>query len=174
MRASKKLTLSAMLVALGAVLMAIGGYVEVLDLTVCAVVSLLVAFSCVEIGSPYTWLIWLATSLATFLIQPGKSLWLLYLLIFGIYPILKGFIERAARPLWYLFKLLFVNAVLALLTYVWELIFGVALVPIENKLIVIGVYAVMNIAFIAYDMFITVMMRIYFAKFRNRIKNLLK
>ena len=69
-----------MLVALGTVLMVVGGYVEVLDLTVCALVSLLVAFACVEIGSPYTWLIWLATSLATFLIPTGKSLWLLYLL----------------------------------------------------------------------------------------------
>ena len=174
MRATKKLTLSAMLVALGTVLMVVGGYVEVLDLTVCALVSLLVAFACVEIGSPYTWLIWLATALATFLIPTGKSLWLLYLLIFGIYPILKGLIERLSRPLWYVMKLLFINAVLVALTFAYELIFGVPLVPIENKMIVIGVYLVMNVAFIAYDMFITVMMRVYFLRFRNRIKNLLK
>ena len=174
MRGTKKLTLSAMLVALGAVLMVIGGYVEVLDLTVCAVVSLLVAFACIEIGAPYTWLIWVATALATFLIQPGKSLWLLYLLIFGIYPILKGYIERMPRSLWLLFKLVFINAILATMTFVYEFIFAVPLVPIDNKIIVLGVYAVMNIAFIAYDMFITIMMRIYFGRFRNRIKNLLK
>ncbi len=174
MRATKKLTLSAMLVALGTVLMVIGGYVEVLDLTVCALVSLLVAFACVEIGTPYTWLIWLATSLATFLIPTGKALWLLYLLIFGIYPILKGYIERLTRPLWYVLKLVFINAILALLSFAYEFIFELPLVPIDNKYIVVGVYAVMNIAFIAYDMFITVMIRVYFGKFRNRIKNLLK
>ena len=60
------------------------------------------------------------------------------------------------------------------MTFVYEFIFAVPLVPIDNKIIVLGVYAVMNIAFIAYDMFITIMMRIYFGRFRNRIKNLLK
>ena len=174
MRATKKLTLSAMLSALGTALMVVGGYVEVLDLTVCALVSLLVAFACVEIGSPYTWLIWLVTSLSTFLIPTGKSLWLLYLLIFGIYPILKGLIERLPRPVWYVLKLLFINVILVIMTFAYELIFGVPLVPIENKIFVIGVYLVMNVGFIAYDMFITVMMRMYLFKLRSRIKNLLK
>jgi len=174
MRATKKLTLSAMLSALGTVLMVVGGYVEVLDLTVCALVSLLVAFACVEIGAPYTWLIWLVTSLATFLIPTGKSLWLLYLLIFGIYPILKGLIERTPRPLWYALKLVFINVILAALTFAYELIFSVPLVPIENKIVVLCVYLVMNVAFIVYDMFITAMIRVYFLRFRNRIKNLLK
>ena len=57
---------------------------------------------------------------------------------------------------------------------VLPLIFGVPLVPIENKIFVIGVYLVMNVGFIAYDMFITVMMRMYLFKLRSRIKNLLK
>ena len=69
---------------------------------------------------------------------------------------------------------MFINAILALLSFAYEIIFELPLVPIDNKYIVVGVYAVMNIAFIAYDMFITVMMRLYFGKFRNRIKNLLK
>jgi hypothetical protein len=163
-----------MLVALGTVLMVVGSYVGVLDLTVCALVSLLVAFVCVEIGTPYNWLVWLTTSLITVVIPPSRMIGLLYFLVFGIYPILKGYIERAPRVLWYVFKLVFINAILALLSFAYEFIFKVPLVPIDNKYIVVGVYAVMNIAFIAYDMFITVMIRVYFGKFRNRIKNLLK
>ena len=174
MRATKKLTLSAMLVALGVVLMIVGGLVGVLDLTVCALVSLLVAFACVEIGSPYTWLVWVATSLIAFIIPYCRTLAPLYLLIFGIYPILKGFIERTPRIVWYVLKLVFINIMLVLLSLVSELMSGVPLVPLENKIAVAAVYLVMNVGFIAYDMFITVMLRVYFGKFRNRIKNLLK
>ena len=77
MSSTKKLALSAMLVALGSVFMIIGSFVEVLDLTVCALASLIVAFAYLEIGSPYTWLIWLATSLCTALL--GGVLWMEYL-----------------------------------------------------------------------------------------------
>ena len=174
MRSTKKLTLSGVLVALGAVLMVLGGFVEVLDLTVCALVSLIVVFVCIEIGTPYTFLVWLATSLATFLLSPGKTLWLLYLLIFGIYPILKGYIERLKRPLWLILKLVFINAVLLTLSFLFEIIFSVPLVVLPSKLATAAVYLVMNIAFAAYDKFISVMVRIYFGKFRNRIKHLLK
>jgi hypothetical protein len=163
-----------MLVALGTVLMVVGSYVGVLDLTVCALVSLLVAFVCVEIGTPYNWLVWLTTSLITVVIPPSRMIGLLYFLVFGIYPILKGYIERAPRVLWYVFKLVFINVILVLLTLGSEFLLGVPLVAIENKIIVALIYLVMNVAFIVYDMFITVMLRVYLFKFRNRIKNLLK
>jgi hypothetical protein len=172
---TKKLTLSAMLVALGVVFMLLGSYVQVLDLTVCALVSLLVAFACIEIGPPFNWLVWIATSVLTLLIPAeSRMIGLIYFMIFGIYPILKGYIERAPRTLWYVFKLVFINSVLVALSFAFELLFKQPLVMIDNKVFVVLVYLVMNVAFIAYDMFITVMVRLYFAKFRNRIKNLLK
>ena len=174
MRATKKLTLSAMTVALGTVLMVLGGFVEVLDLTVLAVVSLLSVFVYIELHSPYTWLVWLATSLCTFLISPGKSLWLLFLLIFGIFPILKGYIERLKRPIWIVLKLVYINIILAALSFAYELIFSVPLVVLENKILIVGAYAVMNVAFLVYDKFLSVMVILYFEKFRNRIKHLLK
>ena len=62
MKQTKKLTLSAMIVALGTVFMKLGSIIEVFDLTAAALASMLVAFVYVEIGSPYTWLVWLATS----------------------------------------------------------------------------------------------------------------
>ena len=175
MRQTKKVTLSAMIVALGTVFMVLGGFIEVLDLSVCALASLLVVFAYIEIGKPYYWLVWICTSLATFLLSPGKQLWILYLAIFGIYPILKAFFERIKnRSLWLVLKLVYINIVLVAFTFVWEFVFSVPLFVFDNKLFVAGAYAVVNVGFIAYDAFISVMVRLYFVKLRPRFKSLLK
>ena len=67
MRKTKKLTLAAMIVALGAAIMVIGAYIGIMELSMGAFASVLMAFVFIEIGSPYTYGVWLCTSLATFL-----------------------------------------------------------------------------------------------------------
>lgn len=174
MRQTKKITLSAMVVALGTVFMVIGGFVEILDLTVCALASLLMAFVYIEIGSPYTWLVWLCTSLATFLCFPGGIIWMEYFLIFGIYPILKAYIEKLPRGVWIFIKLLFINAIIWMLIFGVELILGIPFFAVDKLWLKAGVYVIMNVAFIAYDLFITVLVRFYFERLRHRFRNFLK
>lgn len=174
MRKTKKITLSAMLVALGTVFMVLGAVFEVLDLSVCALASLLVVFAYLELGSPYTWLIWLCTALASALIFPGSVIWAEYLLVFGIYPILKAYIERLPRWSWLPVKLIFINAIVWALIFLVDLIFGTPFLESELFWMQAVTYALINIAFVAYDMFITVMVRLYFEKFRHRFKKFLK
>ena len=160
--------------ALGAVIIALGAMVEVLDLTVCALASLIVVFIYLEIGSPYTWLTWLATSLITFFIFPGKPIWLNYFLIFGIYPLIKAYIEKLPKAVWLLVKLVYANAVIWAMLFLMNLIFGIPLFEKDILWLKIALYAVMNVAFVAYDLFITVSVRIYFVKIRPKIANMLK
>ncbi len=174
MRPAKKITVSAITVALGAVIMAVGALFEVLDLTTCCVASLLVMFIYIEIGSPYTWLTWLCTSLAVFLIAPARFVWAEYLFIFGIYPILKAYIERLQRPLWLPIKALFFVLVVGGAYLACELLLGIPFFEVEATWMKIGVSAVILIAAAAYDMFLTVLIRFYIFKIRPRIKNLLK
>ena len=174
MRATKKLTLSSILTALGAVIMALGAMVEVLDLSVCVLASLIVVFIYLEIGSPYTWLTWLATSLISFLIFPGKTVWLNYFLIFGVYPLLKAYIEKLPRAVWLLIKLCYANAVIVAMFFLMELVFGVPLFEKDALWLKAVLYVVINVAFIAYDLFITMAVRIYFLKIRPRIASMLK
>ena len=180
MNKTKKITLSAMLVAIGTMFMVIGAVIELMDLTAVAFASLLVTFAYIELGSPYTYLVWLCTSLATFLLYPGSLMWLMYLLIFGIYPILKGYIERLPKAFWWLIKLVFANLTFTLLVLGTEFIIGVpfferdtlfGLPPIVVKVIL---WLMMNVMFVLYDIFITIMVRYYFTKLRDRFKNLLK
>ena len=163
-----------MIVAIGAAFMALVGLIEVLDLSVLAFSSLLIAFVYIEIGSPYTWLVWLCTSLASFLLLPGSLIWIEYLAIFGIYPILKAYIEKLHRPVWIVIKLVYINVVLWGLFLVFEFVLGYSIFIYDKLWLKIGVYLVANVAFVAYDLFLTVLIRVYFQKFRNRFKHLLK
>ena len=174
MRQTKKITLSAILVALGVAFMALGAVLEVLDLTVCALASLLVVFVYLEIGSPYTWLVWVCTSLITFLIFPGSILWVEYLLVFGVYPIIKAYIERLPKFSWWIIKLVFFNMIVWALFAIVEFVLGLPFFEGDTFWWKAALYLLMNVAFVAYDMFITVMVRLYYDKFRKRFIRFLK
>ncbi len=170
-----------MTVALGVLFMVLGAAIEVLDLTAVVLASLLVMFIYVELGSPYTWLVWLSTSLLAFVFYPGSLMWLVYLTIFGIYPILKGYIERLPRVLWLVIKAVFINAVLVLLVLFADALVGVpffgeigavAFIPAPVMLGIL--FVAMNLAFFLYDRMIIVMLHFYEIKIRPKIKNILK
>ena len=171
---TKKLTLSAITVTLGTVIMALGAILEVMDLTTCCFASLLVMLVYTEIGSPYTWLVWLCTSFAMFMILPAKPIWGEYLFIFGIYPILKAYIERTTRWLWLILKALFFAVVIVGAYFVCELLLGVPFFETEVLWLKVGTSVLIAVCAATYDMFLTVMFRFYVFKIRPRIKNLLK
>ena len=174
MRQTKKITLSAMMVALSTAIMLLGAVIEVLDLSVCAIASLLVVFIYLEIGSYYPWLVWICTTLATALIYPGSAIWVEYALIFGLYPLIKAYIERLPRWTWLVVKLVYINAVIWGIFCVCELLLGIPFFEDGGTVIIIVTYVLSNIAFVAYDFFIMVMVRFYFDKLRPRFKKYLK
>ena len=184
MRATKKLTLSAILVAMSVVVMVLGGVIPVLDLSMSAMASLIVAFAYIEIGSPYTWLIWVSTTVLSAVLFPGSLLWVSYLVAFGIYPIVKGYIERAPRGIWLLLKLLFANAAIWLMILGSELVLGLPLFNIEGLglditertafFIKAALYLVLNLVFFAYDLCITACVRFYMAKLSHRFQKFLR
>ena len=174
MKETKKLTISAILTALGVVIMLLGAVIEVLDLSVGAIASLIVVFVFVEIGKPYHWLVWICTSLITAIIYPGSALWIEYLLIFGIYPILKSYIERLPKWSWWPVKLVYINAVVGLLALAMEKLLGIPFFEDEGAWMRVLFWALLNVAFVMYDIFIKVLVRAYFAKYRERVISLIK
>ena len=174
MRKTKKLTLSAMLVAMGVVIMALGSATEVLDLSTSVLASMLVAFACIELGAPYNYLIWIATTVLSAVIFPASLAWMSYLFVFGFWPIIKGLVERAPRPFWLILKALFSVAAIAALAFAVELLTGVPLVVTERTLLKIALYALVFVCFFLYDAAMSAFIRFYLIKLRHRFKNLLK
>ena len=161
------------MVALGTAFMLLGAVIEVFDLSVCAIASMLVVFVYIEIGSYYPWLVWICTSIATALIYPASLMWVEYLLVFGIYPLMKAYIERLPRWTWLIVKLAYINAVIWGLFFISERL-GIPFFGEETKLLIIITYVLMNVAFVSYDIFIVIMLRVYYEKLRPRFAKLLK
>ena len=172
-----------MTVALGVVFLAIGSLLSVLDLSSAVLASLLVSFIYLELGSPYTWLVWLATALLSFIMFPGSFAWLTYLSVFGIFPIMKGYIERLPRIFWMPLKLVFFNAMFTLIVLFSEVLIGQSVFGdftgiSEHQMVIYGLYVgiwlLFNLGFILYDRMIVVLVVWYEQKLRPRLANLLK
>ena len=182
MKQTKKITVSAMAVALGVVFMTLGFFVEALDLTVAALCSIIMLFVFIEVGKPYTFLVWLCTSLLGTLFFTGSLVWVTYFLVFGIYPIVKAYIERAKRIFWLPLKLVFFNISALILISVSEFILGIPFfgeinIPLfEGKEWIFKalVYVLLNLAFVVYDIFLTLMVKAYFLRVRPRISKIIK
>ena len=95
-------------------------------------------------------------------------------MVFGIYPLLKAYIERLPRWSWWPIKLLFINAEIWGIFAVSELLLGIPFFGEERMIMKVALYVLINVAFVAYDLFITVMVRLYYEKFRRRFKQFLK
>ena len=181
MKQTKKLTISAMVVALGTIFMLLGAVIEVFDLTAVALASVLVAFVYIEIGSPYTWLVWICTTLCTFLCYQHSPMWFIYFVLFGIYPILKGYIERLPRAFWWPIRILFGNVAFVLMIFGVGFITGIPFIDTEetffgitgSALYIVAIVLV-NLAMVAYDFFLGVMIRYYMENLRPKFKKILK
>ncbi len=187
MRSTKKVTLSAMMCALSVVVLALGAVFEAFDLTAAALASICITFINIEIGAPYTFIAWICTTLLSFLFFPQSMLWIEYLLLFGLYPVLKGYIEKLPRLAWWPIKLPLYNLCLFLMAEGMGFILGVDFFGIEGdwkNIFSMGaaiwwespliLLIVANIAFVAYDLFLTMAMRVYMLKYRPRLQKYLK
>ena len=94
--------------------------------------------------------------------------------VFGVFPILKYYIEKLKRPFWFPLKLLYVNACIVGLIFAMELIFGTPFFTTDLLIVKIALYIVLNGAFLAYDRLLTLLIRLYIGKYRQRFKHLFK
>ena len=167
----KYLTVSAMLSALGVVMLGLGSLVEVLDLTFAVIASLLTVYAVIEIGGAYPWLIWIVTSVVALLILPLKTPVLFYALLTGYYPILKQKIERrmARVPAWAFKMSVFAISLAVIVAVMW--LFAPTLLETTGGWIVIATTVVLAVlSFILYDICLTKLITIYFVKFQKRFR----
>jgi len=167
-RSIKRLTVSAMLVALGVVVLWLGSMVDVLSISMAVIASLFGVFALLEYGKGTPWLVFAATGILSLLLLPRKEPAVLYVLFFGYYPILKALLERK-RPLvaWILKELLFHAALILLLLLSRWLLLGGASEPIFYT---VATVLLAEIAFPLYDVALTRLIVLYLRKWRDRLR----
>ena len=167
----KYLTVSAMLCALGVVILGLGAVVEVFDISVAVIASLLVTYAVIEIGGPYPWLIWVVTSTIALLLLPLKTPVLFYALLTGYYPIVKQRIERkmARVPAWLLKFGVLALSLIVIWVVMW--LFAPTLLETTGGWVMIAATLLLGIfAFVLYDVCLTRLIATYFVKWQKRFR----
>lgn len=164
-----------MMVALGVIILYIGSLIEVLDISMAAIASLICILTVAEYGRIYAWMVFAATALAAMLVLPEKFTPSLYALLLGYYPILKELIERIGKKsgrkaygvLRWAVKLVYFN--IALLAVALVAVF-VLMLPDSGEWLEITIFILANVTFVLYDVLLTRLTGAYFHKFRKRFK----
>ncbi len=125
---TKRLTVSALLCALGAVLLCAGRLFDgSLDLSMAALASLITVWAAEEMRGSYPWLIWLVTALLALILMPFNTAAWEYLLFAGVYPMLRVLLEKLPMALRIVIKIVLFNGVIALgVLILWQLLFPTA------------------------------------------------
>lgn len=112
---------------------------------------------------------WAGVSLLAFLLLPDKFIALLFGALFGLYPIVKGAVERLRKlPVEYLLKLAFFNGAL---TVVFLTMKAAVLESLPAPLgAVWALYLAGNAAFLVYDFGLTKLVALYMERVHRHFK----
>ena len=172
MKRTKKMTLTALLSALSVVLLLLGTFSRVLDLSAAAIVCCFVVFLRLEVGGAYPVFFWGATALITLLIYPTGGAGLFFAL-FGLYPLLKARFERFHPVLEWTLKLLVCAVVIT--AYVLLAIFVFRLEDAVLTGWMLPVFLLLAVAaFVLFDVALSRLIVFYSLRLRARIAHLLK
>ena len=181
---TKKMTISALMAAMGVALLFIGALIETLDLSMAALASFFCIFAVIEMGGAYPWLIYSVTGVLSIILMPYSMGGWFYILFFGYYPILKEKIEKLKMPIAWLIKIALLNVALVICITLASIVFygGNMLETLFTMFgaegwgmyAVIGICVLVNIVFVIYDIALTRLITFYFVKLRHRFKFLTK
>ena len=163
-----KIVVSGVLVALSVIILYLGCAIEVLDLTMSAIVSLMIVVIVIEMGYKYAWMTYIATAILSIVLLPQKSPAIFYACFMGFYPIIKSYVERLGSALLrWVIKIITGNVALALMFLLLSLF-----VPdeFETGTLLIITYILGFVAFVTYDIALSKLITLYFVRIRDRIK----
>ncbi|MBR7184619.1 MAG: hypothetical protein IKD37_03320 [Clostridia bacterium] len=164
---TRRLTAGAVMVALGVLMLYLGALIEVLDLSLAALASMLTVLAVIEFGGGMPWMIWAATSILSLLLLPAKFPALLYLLFAGLYPMVKAAFERLHYLLAWILKLSFFNTALLVLIVLCNWVFHL---PDTGLALSLAVFALANLTFVLFDIALGRLILLYLYKLRPRLR----
>ena len=156
-----------MLSALGVVLLYVGAFIEVVDISMAVIASLLCVVAVIEYGKGAPWTVFAVTAILSLLLLPNKSPALMYTLFFGYYPILKERFERLKKGISWLCKELVFNVALVLIFAASKYLLAES-ADFQIGLDIIGAVLSEDL-FILYDIALTRLISFYIYKLRNRL-----
>ena len=165
---TSRLTFCAACVALGAVILLLGSFIEVLDLTAGAFAGMIAVLVVIELGGKWAWPTFAATALLGLLLLPAKLPVVFYILLGGWYPIVKEQIEKIKiKPIGWMIKIVLLNVAFALAMIVSKY---VLMIPGDTLWMTVVLAIAMNVAFVLFDIALTRIISLYIFKLRARLR----
>lgn len=153
---TKKIATGGVLLALSVVTLFGATFVPGVELTLYALTSAYVAVIVIEFNAAAAWLFYIASVLLSAILVPNKGGLIPYVIFFGVYAIVKYWIEKSkklAQPVEIVLKLLFCNGMLALGYVVFGAMFTGAIQLPDAALPILLAGA--QLFFLAYDYILT-------------------
>ncbi len=136
------------------------------------IASCIIAFIYIELGSRYSILSYGVISVLSLLFSPDKEAAMIFVGVFGLYPLVKMFCENRVKQLLlqFLAKLLYLNIGLVLSYLIIVFIFGIPLEGMEDlgKFAVPILIVLANFMFIMNDVAMTRLLFLYKIKFKGK------
>lgn len=163
----KKITLSSVFSGLIVVLILLGTFIEILDITVAAVCALAVYIIQIEAGGKYPFLVYLTASILSLIFTPLSTATLYFVGFFGYYPILKLKLRKSKKYLRKVICVLVFNVSMVVLMLLFKAVFA-----LQNEPAVMYVLLLItsNVFFFCFDYLLDVFTFIYIKKIRDKIK----
>lgn len=168
LKSTRKIALAGILTSLGTVALILENIVPTGKLGFYVFAGFLTSVVIMECGLLYGWISFGATSLIAFLLVPEKTAVIPYVLFFGIYSIVKNYIERINKLIVELIlKFGFFNLSLILLWNIAE--YFIPEIPVD-KLQVIAVIVILQLVFFVFDWIFSLWTQFYMEKLRPKIR----
>ncbi len=164
MKKTRQITFCALMSALGAVVLLLGGITRVLDLTAVMVATALV-YVAFEETKYFSILVYGVIGGLAFLLPIEISVAVEFL-IFGIYPVVKALLERLPKIVAWIFKAIFMSASFVGLTLLLQFVLGYPEVWYINLIFCLAgiiMYVIFDIALTRFD-------RYYQGKLRRQLR----
>lgn len=168
-----KLAFCSLVAALSVALMFLTGLIPVGTYAAPCMVGIFLCAVVIESGYAGGFAVYAVVSVLSFLISADKEAVLYYIGFLGLYPILKGLIERI-RFIWlqYIIKLVFFNAAMIAIFYIGIFVLGIP----KESFNLFGVYlpwvflVIGNAVFFIYDICATRLISLYIMKWREKLR----
>jgi hypothetical protein len=162
---SRKVAYGGILLAINMILLLLINVIPINTLFIMGLASLPISIVIMEWGPKSGTAFYIASVVLGFIVMSNKVHWVLYILTFGVYGIVKYMIEKD-RSIYieYLLKILFANIIIALVYF--------SLRPFVYIPINIVTVLTFEATFIVYDHIYTLFIEYYNQKLRKIIKNI--
>lgn len=174
---SVKASFGGITAALSVIIMAVCSMLPSMTYAAPVICGVFITFAVIEFNPKFAFALYFAVSVLAITVVPNKESALFYALFFGIYPILKGFIESRTKGLFsWIIKYLIFNIAIIIAYLICSRLLNIEYDEIGNfgKLSLLFLWGSGNVTFLIYDIAFTRIVTLYVYRWQKYVKRLLK